>query len=72
MTQEISEIKLHPLTIYGIQDGKMIPLTDFKMIDPSLRTETIEELMSSLATNEIVILGGTLIRTERFDCFKVM
>lgn len=72
MTAEIYKLSFKPLTLYGIQDGKMILITEFNLVDESKRQETVEEIMTDLADNEILIIGGTLIRTERYDCFKVV
>lgn len=72
MTDEIKEIPLEPLGIYGIMGINMIPLATYNLTDPSKRAEVINEILTEFATKDVVILGGTLIFTEGFDGFRVL
>lgn len=68
----IQEIPLTPLTLYGIQGQAMMPLASFKIIDTTMREAEIERLLSTLADQDKVIMGNTLIFTESYDAFRVL
>jgi hypothetical protein len=68
----IEELPLTNLTVYGIIGAAMVPLANFSIIDESKRSETVEDLLGQLASEEKVIIGSTLIFTESYDAFRVV
>lgn len=71
MTAEITEIKLNPLSVYGVIGTAMVPLATFTIIDVTKREETILDLLGKLADSEKLIIGNTLIFTESYDAFRI-
>lgn len=72
MTAEIKELPLKPLNIYGIMGTALIPLCQYNLLDPSKRSEVVTEILTELASKEIVIMGNTLVYTEGFDGFRIL
>lgn len=72
MTAEIKELPLEPLSICGIMGTALIPLCQYNLLDPSKRSEVITEILTELASKEIVIMGNTLVYTEGFDGFRIL
>jgi hypothetical protein len=72
MTDNLVEIPLYTVTLYGIQGGGMIPLAQFTVTDPSKRAEAIESLLNTLSTEERVIIANTLVFTEGYDAFRII
>jgi len=68
---ELKKLEQQPITLYGLQNGNSIVLHQFYVL-PEDREVTIDALMETLMDNAIVTLGTVLIRTERFDSFKVV
>jgi hypothetical protein len=68
----LSEIPLTTLNIYGIMGPNMIPLAMYNLRPDEVRKEVIQEILSSFANDDVVILGGTMVRTEAFDGFKII
>jgi hypothetical protein len=68
----LSEIPLTTLKIYGIMGPNMIPLAMYNLRPDEVRKEVIQEILSSFANDDVVILGGTMVRTEAFDGFKII
>ena len=69
---EIKEIPLTPLGIYGIMGTSMIPIATYNLTDPSMRNEVINEILTELATKDVVILGSTLVYTDGYDGFRIL
>ena len=72
MSAEIKELPLEPLNICGIMGTALIPLCQYNLLDPSKRGEVITEILTELASNEVVIMGNTLVYTEGFDGFRIL
>lgn len=69
---EIKEIPLTPLGIYGIMGTSMIPIATYNLTDPNTRNEVINEILTELATKDVVILGSTLVYTDGYDGFRIL
>ena len=68
----VREIKLNPLTLYGITKGCIqINLGQFKMIDVSKREETIKSILEGSVASEWSQFSNTIFRTEDFMLFRV-
>lgn len=72
MPAEIVELPLTPLSICGIMGTALVPLAQYNLLDASKRAEAIEEILSELASKDVVIMGNTLIYTEGFDGFRIL
>lgn len=59
------------MTMRGLLDHEAghVRHTNF---DPSKRGEVITEILTELASKEVVIMGNTLIYTEGFDGFRIL
>lgn len=68
----IKEIKLEPLAIFGIMGTALIPLCQYNMTNEDERHLVVKEILTELATKEVVIMGNTLIYTEGFDGFRIL
>ncbi|MEM1945071.1 MAG: hypothetical protein QXX57_04985 [Nitrososphaerota archaeon] len=69
---EIKEIPLTPLGIYGIMGTSMIHIATYNLTDPNMRNEVINEILTELATKDVVILGSTLVYTDGYDGFRIL
>lgn len=72
MSAEIKELPLEPLNICGIMGTALIPLCQYNLLDSSERGEVITEILTELASKEVVIMGNTLVYTEGFDGFRIL
>lgn len=72
MSAELEEIKLEPLHICGIMGTALIPLCQYNMTEDEERHVVIQEILTELASKEVVIMGNTLVYTEGFDGFRVL
>lgn len=72
MTAEIVEIPLEPLNICGIMGTALIPLGQYHITKDEVRHQVIESILTELSSNEVVIMGNTLIYTEGFDGFRIL
>ncbi|RTL05348.1 hypothetical protein EKK58_08065 [Candidatus Dependentiae bacterium] len=72
MAAELEEIKLEPLAICGIMGTALIPLCQYNMTKGEERHVVVQEILTELASKEVVIMGNTLVYTEGFDGFRVL
>lgn len=74
MTEEtnIVEVPLTNLNICGIMGAALIPLCQYNMGEGEVRHLVVTEILTELATKEVVIMGNTLIYTEGFDGFRIL
>lgn len=72
MTAEIQEIPIQKLHVVGIMGTAMIPIAEYGLLDASKRDEVVQTILNELANNSTCIFGNSLIKTERFDGFRVL
>lgn len=72
MTAELKELPLQTLNICGIMGTALIPLCQYNMTEEEERHLVVTEILTELATKEVVIMGNTLVYTEGFDGFRIL
>ncbi len=68
----VVEIPLQPLQIVGIIESTMIHIATYNLVDASKRNEVVQEILTYLSSESVCFFGDTVIKTERYDGFRVI
>jgi hypothetical protein len=71
-SDNIVALELFPIVVYGIWDGKAVPLNSFSVLDPADRQQAIDDVFAMLMEDvPWVRIGNTIIKKEDYSSFRI-
>ena len=75
MTDNIEQLNLHPLTLYGYKDGRAHPIATFNITDMTQRQAVYEEIFNTISAEgetSFIQIENVMFDRDEFYMYQII